>query len=95
MKLLGDVIFDAYLADRVQLALQIIDVFFFVGENLFKQRARGVVAGLNGVRMATFRCLTASSSSTRSFSSCAFTFLPTLMGPISVMFGLPGTVSGS
>ena len=42
-QLLGKVIFDSHLFDRVQLAFEPVDVVLFVGQNFFQQFARAVV----------------------------------------------------
>ncbi len=44
VKLLGKIVFDTHFTNGVQLALQVVDMFFLVGEDLLKQRAGSVVS---------------------------------------------------
>src|SRR5260370_25876643 len=48
VELLGYVVFEAHFGQSVKLALDVIDVILFVGEDFFEERAGGVVAGFCG-----------------------------------------------
>ena len=39
VEMLGEIILDAHLTDGVQLAFEIVDVFFFVDQDFFEQGA--------------------------------------------------------
>jgi hypothetical protein len=48
VKLLSKVILEADFINRVQLAFQVVDMLFLVGENFLEQRTAGVVADFGG-----------------------------------------------
>ena len=89
MQLLAEIIFQTHLADCVQLAFEIVDGSSS-STRISSNNARDALSATSvAVRIAPFRCFTAFSSSARSFSNWALTFVPTAIGPMSVMFGVP------